>query len=248
MLTGYFNYANIDMIVEDLIAVTLKTLLSIVVLFFLTKLMGNKQISQLSFFDYVVGITIGSIGAELATSDTPIHFTLIALVLYALISVLISFLSLKSIGARRFLIGTPIPIVKDGKILSKNLSKAKVDVNEFLAEARVQGYFDIANISYAVMETNGRFSFLPTSETSPLTPKDIDISPAPTYPVANVIVDGVIMENNLKLLDKDAKWLKNVLHARKVQLKEILLATLSEEYQLNIYYKTGDKVTLSPFD
>ena len=248
MLTGYFNYASIDLVIEDLIAVTLKSLLSIVVLFFLTKLMGNKQISQLSFFDYVVGITVGSIGAELAVSDTPIHFSLIALVLYALVSVLISFLTIKSIKARRFFVGTPIPLIKEGKFLSQNLAKAKVDINELLAEARVQGYFDISNISYAVMETNGRFSFLPTSETAPLTPKEMNISPAPTQPVANVVVDGVIMENNLKVFKKDSSWLKTALQKQGVQLKEILLATLSEEYQLNVYYKSGENVILSPFD
>ena len=98
------------------------------------------------------------------------------------------------------------------------------------------------------METNGRFSFLPTSESAPLTPKDMNITPAPTYPVANIVVDGVIMENNLKIFKKDIAWLENTLNMRGVDLKEILLATLNEEYQLNVYYKSGEKTVLSPFD
>ena len=248
MLTGYFNYANIDLVIEDLVAVLIKTLLSIVTLFLLTKLMGNKQISQLSFFDYVVGITVGSIGADLATSSTPIHLSLIALILYALVSVIISLATLKSIRARRFFIGTPIPLIIDGKIITKNLKSAKVDINELLAEARVQGYFDIANISHAVMETNGRFSFLTTSNNKPLTPQDMDIQVEKVYPVANVIIDGVIMENNLLLYKKDKKWLENKLSQKNIDLKKVLLATMSKEYILNIYYNTGEKSILSPFD
>ncbi len=248
MLTGYFSYASTELIMEDIIAVLLKSLLSVVVLFTLTKLMGNKQISQLSFFDYVVGITVGSIGAELAISSNPVHFPIIALIVYAIVSILISILSMKSIRARRFLIGTPILLIRDGKLLSQNLSKAKVDVNEFLAEARTKGYFDISKISYAVMETNGQFSFLPTSLTRPLTPEDMNIEPEPASPVANVVVDGVIMENNLSIMEKDAKWLISKLDSRGINLKKILLATLSEEYSLKIYYKTGESTELSPFD
>ena len=231
MLTGYFNYASMDMVIEDLISVTLKTLLSIVVLFFLTKLMGNKQISQLSFFDYVVGITIGSIGADLATSSNPIHFSLIALILYAIVSVLISLFAIKSIKAKKFFTGKPIYLIKDGKILYENLSKAKVDITELIAEGRNQGQFDVTKITYAVMETNGRFSFF--SDT------------AENFPI-NIILDGVIMENNLSLLKKDKTWLIKLLTDNGVNYKKLLLATKSKE-QLIIQYKTGDKKTI-PLD
>lgn len=248
MLTGYFNYASAELIIEDIIAVLLKSALSVVVLFFLTKLMGNKQISQLSFFDYVVGITIGSIGAELAISSTPVHFPIIAILVYAIASVIVSVLSLRSIRARRFLVGVPTVLVKDGKLLYNSLAKARVDVNEFLAEARIQGYFNIEDISYAVMETNGRFSFLPTSTTRPLTTGDMNITPPPSSPVANVIIDGVLMENNLRLFGKDSAWLRERLAKQGVDIQKVLLATLSEEYSLKIYYKSGEKCELSPFD
>lgn len=236
------------MIAADVLSIFIKALVSVVVLFILTKLMGNKQISQLSFFDYVVGISIGSIAAELAVTGTPFIFPIIAMLVYAIVSVIVSYISMKSVKARRFLVGTPIVLIKNGKILGKNLAKAKVDINEFLAEARYEGYFDISNISYAVMETNGRFSFLPTANTKPLTPDDMKIEVTESEPLANVIVDGVIMENNLYTLGKTPDWLKNRFEKKKVDIKNVLLATMSEEYELNVYYKTGEKIELSPFD
>lgn len=236
------------MIVTDIISILIKALVSVLVLFVLTKLMGNKQISQLSFFDYVVGISIGSIAAELSVTSTPFIFPIIAMLVYAIVSVVVSAISIKSIKARRFLVGTPTVLVKNGKILGENLAKAKVDINEFLAEARYEGYFDISDISYAVMETNGRFSFLPTAKVKPLTPEDMKIEVQETAPLANVIVDGVIMENNLYALGKTSQWLKNHFDKKKIDIKKVLLATMSEEYELNVYYKTGEKTELSPFD
>ncbi len=248
MITDYFIYSDTETIAMDIVAILIKSVVSILVLFVLTKLMGNKQISQLSFFDYVVGITIGSIAAELAVTSTPFIFPIIAMIIYALVSVLVSFISMKSIRARRFLVGTPITLVKDGKILGENLANAKVDVNEFLAEARYEGYFDITDISYAVMETNGRFSFLPKAGAKPLTPEDMNIEVKQKAPLANVIVDGAIMENNLASIGKNAHWLKEKLNKKNIDYQKVLLATLSEEYEMNVYFKTGEKSELSPFD
>lgn len=248
MITDYFTFTEKELIASDVLSIVIKAVVSIIVLFVLTKLMGNKQISQLSFFDYVVGITIGSIASELAVGETPFLFPIIAMIIYALVSVLVSYISIKSIKARRFLVGTPITLIKNGKILGENLANAKVDVNEFLAEARYAGYFDVSDVEFAVMETNGRFSFLPKSGVKPLTPNDMKIQVEQKAPLANVIVDGVIMENNLASLDKSTDWLKEKLSAKNIELQKVLLATLSEEYEMKIFFKTGEQRDLSPFD
>ena len=140
--------------------VVLRSLLSILVLFFLTKLMGRKQISQLNLYDYVVGITIGSVAAEISTNlDTDFVGGIIVMAVYSFVSVLFSFFTEKSIVLRRFIIGVPIVIMENGKILESSLKKTKFDINDFLQEARISGYYDINQIEYAVMEANGKISF-----------------------------------------------------------------------------------------
>ncbi|MGN1126614.1 MAG: DUF421 domain-containing protein, partial [Ruminococcus sp.] len=118
------------------------TFVSISVLFILAKLMGNKQISQLSTFDYINGITIGSIAAELATSDwKDFPEPLTAMIIYGLAAVVISYLSLTTMPIRRFFSGKTTVIYDNGKFYKENLKKCKLDVGEFLTLLRSQGYF-----------------------------------------------------------------------------------------------------------
>ena len=116
---------------------------SIVVLFLLTKLMGSKQVSQMTMFDYVVGITIGSSAAELATElEAPVR-PLVAMVVYGAAAVLISLVTSKSIRARSIFTGKPLVLLEDGVIYRKNLEKARLDLSEFLTYCRIGGWFDL---------------------------------------------------------------------------------------------------------
>ena len=245
----YFNGLTTSQFFMDVLETIVMSIVSIIVLFILTKVMGKKQISQLSFFDYAIGISIGSIAAETAISmTTPFHLSIIAMLVYGGISILVSFLSLKSVKARRLLVGTPVTLIKDGKILVSDLKKSKIDVNELLSEARQNGYFDISNISHCVMETNGKFSFIPKSDTKPLTTGDVNIVVPQETPLANVIIDGKIMENNLKVMGKSVEWLKGKVESRGESIKNILLATLSEEYELSYYKYTSERESIRLFD
>ena len=166
--------------------IALRSVLSIIVLFLITRFMGKKQISQLTFFDYTIGISIGSI-AE------PYLHTLLAMIIYGLLAILISVITNKSIKARRFFTGRAFLLIQNGKILERNLSKAKLDVNDLLAAARIEGYFDLSDIAYGVLETNGRMSFLPVASKTPVTAGDIGIPLTQASLCANIIIDGVIM-------------------------------------------------------
>lgn len=140
---------------------------SFFVLFILDKLMGNRQLSQMSFFDYVVGITIGSIAAEMATDlESDWYHAIIAMAVYAIIEIVLSFISRKSKKARKILNGEPILLINKGGIIAKNLQKARITREDLLSEARVQGYFDIKEIAYAIMEDSGNISFLPYGKQS----------------------------------------------------------------------------------
>ena len=121
---------------------------SIIILFILTRIMGKRQISQLTMFDYINGITIGSIAAEMATAlDGDVWQPFFAMMIYALFAIMFSYLSMKSIKARRFLVGKPFLLYENGKLFEKNLKKAKLDINEFLTECRTNGYFYLSRLS-----------------------------------------------------------------------------------------------------
>ena len=218
------------------------TLLSLVVLFILTKLMGNKQISQLTMFDYITGITIGSIAAELATElETPVR-PLTAMVIYGLIAVLISFCSSKSNRMRGILGGKPIILLQNGVLDKKKLKNAKLDINEFLTMARLGGFFDLSQVQTAVFEQNGSVSFLPKAQYRPANPNDMKLPVQGEELLWNVIVDGNMMERELQLGGKDPRWLQEELRRQNFNsAKEVFLATLDKNGTLTCFSKPGQK-------
>lgn len=155
----------------------LTTLLSIAVLFLLEKMMGSKQVSQMTMFDYAIGITIGSIAAELATELEEPARPLTALVVYGIAAVGISVLTSKSLKARAVVTGKPLVLLENGVIYRDNLKKARLDLSEFLTYCRIGGWFDLNQLQAAVLEHNGAVSFLPKEKDRPATPTDLDLSP-----------------------------------------------------------------------
>lgn len=143
----------------DIIKVILMSIFSIIELFLLTKVIGNRQMSELNMFDYVNGITIGSIAAEMATSlEDDIKAPAIAMAVYALFTVLISYISSRSVNARRILVGTSIILFKNDTLYKQNLKTAKIDINELITQLRINGYFDLSQIDTVILEENGKIS------------------------------------------------------------------------------------------
>ena len=175
---------------QEVIHVIVLSVVSLVVLFLLTKLMGYRQMSQMSLFDYINGITIGSIAAELATNLEDYHRPLTAMIVYGLVTVLLSELTEKSIHARRFLNGKPLILLHHGVIYEQNLKKSKIDLNEFLEQCRVSGYFDVSKLQAVILEGNGRLSFLPKTKERPVTVNDLNLSPQEDDLTAVRVIDG----------------------------------------------------------
>lgn len=159
---------------SDWLVIVVRTIFVLVILFVLTKFMGKKQVSQLSLFDYIIGITIGSIAADISLDiEKDLISGVLSLVIYMLFSILISFLTMHSMKLRRFIIGVPTILMENNAIIEDGLKKVKLDVNDLLTEARSQGYFKLEDIEFAIMETNGKISFMPCSKCSPVVKKDI---------------------------------------------------------------------------
>ena len=235
-------------IMSNFFNICFRTILVLIILFFITKMMGKKQISELNFFDYVVGITIGSIAADISLDiEKNMIAGIAALFIYGFISYIISFVSIKSILARRFFIGVPTVLVEKGKIIESGLKKSKIDVNDLLMEARENGYFNLDEIDYALMEVNGNISFLPKEKEKPVTKRDMKIKCSNEGLTVNAIIDSKYMVNNMKAINKDKEWLDHELKVNGYDnYDNILLATIDNNYKVTIYEKNvkSDKNTV----
>lgn len=220
----------------DLLQVAITSVVSFLVLFFLAKIMGHRQIAQMSAFDYIIGITIGSIAAEMATElEEPLR-PLLAMVIYALLSVLLEVLALKHPRLRKFISGTPTIILDNGKLYRKNMKKAHLDLSEFLLRCRQQGYFDLGAIQTAVYEFDGQLSILPVASRRPATPEDLGVAPEKEQIFTEVIMDGRVLSGNLHRMGVNETWLEKQLQAQGYHsTKEVYLGLVDGKKQLSLY-------------
>jgi len=225
----------------ELLDVTYRSLISLVTLFLITKLLGKKQVSQLSLFDYVIGISIGNFAAE-ATINLESNWLngVLAVVIFGVVAYLVSILTMKSIIARKFFMGEPTIVIQDGKILKQSLKKIKFDINDLLEECRNNGVFDVEQINYALMEANGKLSILLKPEYQNVTIKDMNLKQEKNGLVANVIIDKKIMKDSLKSIKKDEKWLLKQLKVQGTPLKKVLLGTVDINEKLTLYKESDD--------
>lgn len=222
---------------KDIYRAALTALLSMAALFILTKLMGRRQVAQLSLYDYVTGITIGSIASELAVapfSELAVPFT--ALVVYALLTVAMSILTDKFLWARSFITGKPAVIFDRGKFDAKVMKAYRVDVNEFLSNARSMGYFDPCDIETAILEPNGKLSILPIAGRRPANPCDLSLAVEADRVPVSVIISGKLRAENLTRAGYDEAWLqKRLKEQNSPDISEILLAQCDMNGGLNIW-------------
>ncbi len=224
----------------DVIKIVLTSLLSVAALFLIAKLMGHKQVAQLDFFDYISGITIGSVAAELAIDLEEPWRPLITLAIYGAISVALSWVAREFPKTRKYINGSPTVLMREGRIYRDNLKSAKLDLSEFLLLCREQGYFDLDEIQTAIFEHNGKLSILPKPEARPLEPADLDLPVDGDSVGVELIMDGRTVSNNLTRVGRDERWLDK-------KLKECGFKNAAAVF-LGIYYPTGDRLLLFPMD
>ena len=234
------NYKVITMTILKIICLSIG---SITLLFILTKIMGQREMSQLSIFDYFITITIGSIAAELSTSlEDNFVQPVIAMIVYALITLIVSILNTKFVKLRPFLSGKTLILYDDGTLFKENFKKAKIDLNEFLVQCRTSGFFNLSDIKTALLEENGKISFLPYSDKRPANPSDFNIKPKEEEILTNLILDGKIMQENLQELGFDESWLLKKLKKQGItKTKNIFLATYCSDGNLSVYVSDNIK-------
>lgn len=215
--------------------VIVRTLVSAVVLFILTRLLGKRQISQLSFFEYITGITIGSITAYLSV-DVDNHWSLglISMGVWFLVSLGIEFLQIKSMKAREWIDSKSTVLIKGGKILEENLKKEKLTNDELLEQLRKKSIFQAAQVEFAVIEPDGQINVLLKKEYQPLTPADLGIQVAPEQEPQTIIIDGKIMDEPLATSGFTRKWMHTELEKLGVSLDNVNIAQVDSFGQLYV--------------
>ena len=220
----------------DFLQIVFSTVVSAAVLFAIAKITGHKQVAQLDFFDYISGITIGSIAAELATELEDPWKPLTALIVYGSIAVALRVLTTKRQKSRKYVNGTPTIIMDRGKLYRENMKKAKLDLSEFMLMCRQDGYFDLNDIQTAVYEYDGKLSVLPVSAKRPVNPSDLNLSPTQETICTEVIMDGRILDENLKRMGLNIEWLQKRLTEQGYKsAEEVFLGICGENNALTLY-------------
>ncbi|ERI09005.1 DUF421 domain-containing protein [Aneurinibacillus aneurinilyticus] len=215
---------------NDVVQIALRAFFALVVLFAITRFSGKKQLAQLTFFEYIVGITIGDITAVIATDiENNLVHGYTSLLVFAAIPFFVDYLSLKSKFVRQLFEGKGTVLVKNGKILEDNLKKEHINTDELLAQLRLKNMFKVADVEFAILETNGQLSVMPKKDAQPVTVKDLQLNlPAEVEP-ETVIMDGQVLLDPLRASGRTAQWLDTELKKTGVKLENVFLGQVDDK-------------------
>ncbi len=211
---------------------------TVVIYFFVlvsVRLMGKREIGQLSPFDFVVAIIIAELAAiPMESTEIPLWKAVLPMVILAVLEVLLSYLALHSPFLRKVLDGQPQVVIKNGYVLKKELRKARYNLNDLLAQLREKGVVNVCDVEFGILETSGKLSVILKAHKRPVTPEDLGLSPACEGLPAVLIMDGAIVKENLRLAGLDEKWLQERLTELNIRPREVFLAVLGADGKLFI--------------
>ncbi|KEK25348.1 DUF421 domain-containing protein [Bacillus gaemokensis] len=221
--------------VSDWLLVIIRSLALLVILFSMTKLLGKRQISQLSFFEYVAGLTIGNIAAEVTTGlERNFWHGVSSMLVFSLVPFFAGMIALKNKRLRNFIEGKATVFIKDGKVLEDNLKKENYTIDELLELLRKKNAFNIADIEYAVLESGGELNVLLKRDKQPLTPKDIGLQIAPSKETQTVIMDGNVLDEPLSASGHNRAWLHAELEKIGVMIENVFIGQVDSYGQLTV--------------
>lgn len=218
------------------LVVFIRSFIAFFTLLLFVRLMGKQQVSQLTFFDYVVGITIGSIASTLSVQvNENTLATLVGMGTWTALAILLAVLGIRSVWVQKVVDGEATVVIENGKILEENLKRIRIPIDELLSELRVQGVFSIADVEFALFEPGGKFSIQKKSQKQPLTPGDLNIPTQYDGLPTVLIMDGVVLDDALRSLKLSKAWLKHQLNKKKIQdTSEVSLAQLDTKGNLYV--------------
>jgi len=221
--------------VEDWLTIMVRALGAIIVMFIFTRILGKRQISQLTFFEYITGITIGDLAGFIST-DIEANYLhgLSALMMWFIIPFSIEWWMIKQRRMRIVFEGKDRVLIQDGKILEDNLKKERITGDELLEQLRMKDVFDLKEVEYAVLETSGALSVLLKPDFRPLTPMHMQMKvPGERQPI-EVVMDGEVLDEGLRLGGFTREWLSTELDKLGVTQANVFLAQVDAFGQLYV--------------
>ncbi|OMF46561.1 hypothetical protein BK136_07230 [Paenibacillus amylolyticus] len=228
---------------EETWVVAVRSIIAFLTLIIYTRVLGKQQMGNLTYFDYINGITIGSIAGTFATdlsSKAWIHF--VALTIFTIITIIFQYITLKNRTISKLMDSDPTLIIQNGKILEQNLSKMRVKFDELTMMLRQKDVFDITTLDYAILEPDGSLSVVLKPENQPVTAKDMHMHPPKSKLMTEIIIDGLLIKQNLEERNKDINWLSEQLKKQKITIQDIAFAAILPNDKLYVdLFK--DKIT-----
>jgi len=210
------------------LVVVVRSIIAFFTLLIIARVLGKQQISQLTFFDYVLGITIGSIAATLSvdlSSRAWPHW--VGLMVWFVIVWGLQWVTLKSRPAAKYIVGEPTVVIMNGQILEAAMRNIRYTLSDVLEQLRDKGVFDLNQVGFAVVETNGKVSVLLKPEYIPATPRDLKLSTQSSGLGTELIYNGIVIDANLKQANVDKEWLEKQLKNKGIKhISEVFLATI----------------------
>lgn len=220
---------------DEFLIVTWKSMAIFISFFVLARIMGKKFLSQMTFFDFVVGIVMGAIGGGYIISGINSPLAMLGPLILAVLSLGAAYLSIKSLPARKLLLGEPVVIIQNGKILENNMLKTGYNLNHLGMQLREKDIFDITEVEFAVLEPHGVLSVLKKSRHLPVTMKDLNLPTGYKGLASEIIKDGNVIEQNLKQNKLDFGWLYDELRKRGIEkTADVIYASLQSDGTLYI--------------
>jgi len=224
---------------NNYLLIFLKSVITYFVLVLTARIMGRKQISQLTYFDYVVGISIGSIaGAVSIEKSINIYEGIFSIIIWGLLTILISQITLKNIKLRLWIDSEPLVIIDKGRVIYKNMKKAKYNMGDLLMQLRVKDIFYITDVEIAILEPDGKLSVLKKAEKDAVTAEDMGIKKAKAGMMIDLVLDGKILSSHLVLIEKNENWLIAQLKIKNVSnINDVIYAGIQADEKIYIVTK-----------
>ncbi len=198
------------------------------------RIMGKRQLGELQPSEFVVTLMISEIASiPLDKTDTPLLHGILPIFALVLLELASSILVVKSEFMRRLITGSPIQIIRDGKIIMSTLSKLRICIDDIMEQLRLAGYSSISQIDSAIIETNGQLSVIPKEEERPVVCRDLKLSPPQTHVPHTVISDGVLRRKNLEGAGLSEEWLKKKLKKYNItDYSQVAFLSITDEKEL----------------
>jgi len=223
--------------------ILIRTLILYIVVVFILRLMGKRQIGQLQPSELVVAMMLSELASiPMENVGTPLLVGIIPILTLFVAETFFSFLTLKSGRIRNLLSGTPTILIEKGKIIEHELERLRYNIDDLLEELRTCGYANISDVEYAIIESNGNLSVLPKSNKRPVTPEDLSLKPAYEGLPRLLIADGIINKKTLSKSGLSLEWLLEKLKEYDIYATEdVFLATIDSAGQLFVQKKETKK-------